>query len=63
MPLETASPPNRFVDIKREIAASHPDFQQRLTSAWVDVLEQLDESTSRIIRKGPSVGNVCFVGP
>lgn len=57
MSLETASLPSRFVDIKREIAASHADFEQRLTNAWVDVLKQLDERTNCIIRRGPSVSN------
>jgi hypothetical protein len=57
MSLETAGLPNRFVNLKREIAASHADFQHRLTNAWVDVLEQLDERTDRIIKGGPSVSN------
>jgi hypothetical protein len=53
--LQTASFPDRFVDLKREIASSHPDFQERLTNAWVDVLEQLEKTTNRIISEGPSV--------
>lgn len=57
---ETASFPNRFVDLKREIASSYPDFQQRLTNAWVDVLGQLEETTNRIISEGPSVSIVVL---
>jgi hypothetical protein len=47
--------PERFVGLKREIASSYPNFQERVTSAWVDVLEQLEERTNSIIKGGPSV--------
>lgn len=47
--------PPRFADIKREIAASIPDFEQRATRAWLDVLAELDKATEEIAREGSEV--------
>lgn len=49
--------PNRFVDLKREIAASHPDFQQQLTRAWIEVLRELEERAHHIVQGGSSVSS------
>lgn len=47
--------PPRFADIKREIAAEHPDFEQRVTSAWKDILGELDRATAAIAEAGSNV--------
>lgn len=50
--------PPRFVDLKREIAASYPNFQERVTNAWVDIIGQLDEVTKVIAKEGSDVSIV-----
>jgi hypothetical protein len=47
--------PPRFVDIKREIAASYPDFEDRVTRAWNDVLGELERATSEIAAQSSEV--------
>lgn len=47
--------PSRFADIKQEIAASYPDFEERVTRAWVDVLEELEQASKAIASKGSEV--------
>lgn len=47
--------PPRFVDLKREIAASYPDFEARATRAWGEIVEHLHESTKDIIDSGSDV--------
>lgn len=42
--------PPRFVDVKRSIASSYPDFEARATNAWYEILEELDKVT-RVIRE------------
>ncbi|KZT07579.1 DUF1479-domain-containing protein [Laetiporus sulphureus 93-53] len=44
--------PPRFVEIKQEIAASYPDFQQRVTKAWNELLAELDQVTAEIAKEG-----------
>ncbi|KAF8636796.1 hypothetical protein AX17_003258 [Amanita inopinata Kibby_2008] len=44
--------PSRYVDVKREIAASYPDFEQRITKAWTEIIEQLNETTESIAKEG-----------
>ncbi|KAF8896652.1 DUF1479-domain-containing protein [Infundibulicybe gibba] len=51
------SPPNHnlpahFADLKREIAASYPNFQERVTAAWNELLQQLEGVTTEIIETG-----------
>ncbi|KAF5379767.1 hypothetical protein D9615_005720 [Tricholomella constricta] len=45
--------PARFADLKREIAASYPNFQERITQAWGEIIAQLKEVTSTIAQAGP----------
>lgn len=52
---ETAQVPERFADIKREIASAYPDFQDRVTRAWTDVLGQLEKYTNVIESEGSNV--------
>lgn len=47
--------PPRFADLKREIASSYPNFQERVTKAWGEVLEELEKYTGEIIAEGPNV--------
>ncbi|KIP06972.1 hypothetical protein PHLGIDRAFT_90163 [Phlebiopsis gigantea 11061_1 CR5-6] len=44
--------PPRFADIKRQIAASYPDFEERATKAWADILAELDKATTDIAHWG-----------
>ena len=47
--------PPRFADIKREIAGEYPDFEQRVTRAWNEVLGELAHTTAQIASQGPEV--------
>lgn len=47
--------PARFVDLKREIAASYPDFQARATAAWNDLLGELKVTTAQIAEQGSNI--------
>ncbi|OSX58833.1 hypothetical protein POSPLADRAFT_1184529 [Postia placenta MAD-698-R-SB12] len=44
--------PPRFVEIKKEIAASYPNFQERVTKAWNELLVDLDKVTTDIAKEG-----------
>lgn len=47
--------PPRFIELKKEIAASYPDFEQRATAAWADLLKELQAATEDIGTKGTDV--------
>ncbi|TFY82741.1 hypothetical protein EWM64_g1272 [Hericium alpestre] len=47
--------PSRFADLKRDIAASYPDFEAHATRAWGEILKELDGSTKEIIQKGTDI--------
>ncbi len=47
--------PPRFVDLKQEIASSYPDFEQRATKAWNEILGALEEVTKKIAEGGSEV--------
>ncbi|KAF5342342.1 hypothetical protein D9611_001342 [Ephemerocybe angulata] len=44
--------PERFADIKKDIAASYPEFQERATKAWAEIIQALGETTASIVEKG-----------
>lgn len=44
-----------FLKIKEEIASSHPDFQERVTRAWGEVLVEMAKVTDDIAKTGPNV--------
>ncbi|KAG6853314.1 hypothetical protein C0991_005240 [Blastosporella zonata] len=44
--------PARFSDLKREIAASYPDFQKHATKAWGEIIAQLKVVTESIAQAG-----------
>ena len=47
--------PPRFAELKKEIAASIPDFEARATKAWGEILVELDKATKEIAAKGSAV--------
>lgn len=47
--------PPRLVDLKKEIAASYPDFEARVTKAWAELLVELDKVTKEIASEGSQV--------
>ena len=49
--------PPRFVDLKREIASSYPDFEARATTAWREIITELDKVTRIIKEEGLNVGH------
>ncbi|PPQ79097.1 hypothetical protein CVT25_002890 [Psilocybe cyanescens] len=44
--------PARFIDLKVEIASAYPDFEQNATRSWVEILEEMDKVTKKIIEEG-----------
>jgi hypothetical protein len=42
-----------LVQIKQDIAKSYPDFENRATKAWTEVLGQLEIVTKNIAAQGP----------
>jgi hypothetical protein len=50
-----SSLPPRFADLKREIASSYPDFEERVTKAWAEIIDQLNETTKVIATEGSEV--------
>ena len=47
--------PPRFVELKKEIAGSYPDFEARVTKAWGEILQELEKATKDIASKGSQV--------
>ncbi|KAG6904910.1 hypothetical protein DXG01_006269 [Tephrocybe rancida] len=45
--------PPRFADLKREIAASFPNFQENATKAWGEIIAQLKVVNAEIAEAGP----------
>lgn len=44
-----------FLNLKREIAGSYPDFQERATKAWAEIIDELAKLTATISEKGSEV--------
>ena len=44
-----------FSDLKQEIANSYPDFEKRITIAWGEIIDQLNETTEAIAKEGSEV--------
>ncbi|TFK91415.1 DUF1479-domain-containing protein [Polyporus arcularius HHB13444] len=44
--------PPRFVDLKKEIAASYPDFEANVTKAWGEILAEAEKITKEIASQG-----------
>lgn len=47
--------PLRFLDIKHKIAESIPEFQERVTASWQDLLAELEKVTTEIAAQGSQV--------
>lgn len=47
--------PPRFIDLKKEIASTYPDFAQRATEAWAGIIEQLQSVNADIAKVGSGV--------
>ncbi|KAG5640154.1 hypothetical protein DXG03_000905, partial [Asterophora parasitica] len=45
--------PARFADLKREIAASYPSFEERVTKAWGEIIAELQTVNAEIAQGGP----------
>ncbi|KAH9902605.1 DUF1479-domain-containing protein [Cubamyces lactineus] len=52
MAAELGPCPPRFVELKKEIAGSYPDFEARVTKAWGEILQELEKVTKEIASKG-----------
>ena len=53
--------PPRFVDLKRSIASSYPDFEARATNSWREIITELDKVTTIIKEEGLNVGHFCTI--
>ena len=47
--------PPRFTELKKDIADSYPDFQERATKAWNELLGELKAGTASIAQLGSEV--------
>jgi len=56
--------PDRFVELKKQIAASYPDFEARAVASWNDIIEELDKITAEIQARGSlvRVSSICRPG-
>ncbi|OJA12424.1 hypothetical protein AZE42_03385 [Rhizopogon vesiculosus] len=50
--MQTVPWPERFIDLKRQIVQATPDYEQRLTECWKDILQELDKRTTEIAQAG-----------
>ncbi|KAG6827163.1 hypothetical protein H0H92_012923 [Tricholoma furcatifolium] len=50
--MPAADLPARFSDLKREIANSYPDFKERATKAWGEIIDELKVVTADIAKTG-----------
>jgi hypothetical protein len=48
--------PPRYAELKKQIAASYPDFEQNATRAWREIIEELNKFAETIQKGGSSVG-------
>ena len=49
--------PQRFVDLKRTIASSYPDFETRATAAWHEIIAELNKVNEVIKEERLNVGH------
>ena len=47
--------PPRFTELKKDIADSYPNFQERVTQAWNELLGELKTGTTSIAQQGSEV--------
>ena len=51
--------PARFVELKQQIAGAIPDFEQRATKAWSELLKELKSTTDEIASNNTDVCPQC----
>ena len=57
-----------FLNLKRQIAETYPDFEARATQAWGDIINELDKMVATVSTQGPDVNTpllshliwICF---
>ncbi len=49
---------SHLIHIKGEIASSYPDFEERVTQAWADILVELKKVTQEIRAGGSEVSSL-----
>lgn len=54
--------PPRFVELKEEIASSYPNFQERVPTAWADLLRELKTATDDIAAQQTEVCELIPAG-
>ena len=47
--------PPRFLELKRQIASEHPNFEAHVTQAWKEIIEELVAFAARIETEGTNV--------
>lgn len=64
--MSDSSSASHLIHIKEEIASTYPDFEERVTRAWTDILDEMKKVTQEISAGGPEVsylrcyGNACY---
>ncbi|RXW25498.1 hypothetical protein EST38_g297 [Candolleomyces aberdarensis] len=53
MAAPTPQLPQRFAQIKQDIAASYPDFEKQATEAWTEIIHELNKAAETIGSQGP----------
>ncbi|KAK0475564.1 hypothetical protein IW261DRAFT_1495133 [Armillaria novae-zelandiae] len=51
--MSDSSSASHLINIKKEIASSYPDFEERVTRAWADILDEMKKVTQNISAGGP----------
>ncbi|KAK0498496.1 hypothetical protein EDD18DRAFT_1157956 [Armillaria luteobubalina] len=51
--MSDSSPALHLINVKKEIASSYPDFEERVTQGWADILVELKKATQTISAGGP----------
>lgn len=52
--------PSRFLELKKEIASTYPNFAESSAESWNDILEELKTTHTDIAKAGP---DVTFIQP
>lgn len=53
--MSTSTTSEHFLNIKREIAGSYPNFQERATKAWGEIIHELAKLSTTVSEKGSEV--------
>jgi hypothetical protein len=47
--------PPRFIELKKEIASTYPNFAENSAEAWKGILQELKKTHADIVKAGPDV--------